>query len=191
MSNGTQERKSGFVAAGSIDDAGIPNPVHVAPSGEESNLGVVPPSVAVVADVQRLVKVANQVDDEPQGDAPFLDRSGRVPKDRPELLDLVHDASLPRVRSGESRVVSRLIEGNVHVVPGCRPLDVPLVLIGPSRGVRHRLAGFEQRLDGLSRLGVQVPLGNPGRKPMPEASPCPSGRGGLEGGQQGQGDDGP
>jgi hypothetical protein len=54
--------------------------MHVGTAGEEPNLSVVPPSVAVVADVQGLVKVADQVDDEPQGDASFLDRPGGAPR---------------------------------------------------------------------------------------------------------------
>ena len=95
-------------------------------------------NIAVVADVQGLMKVAYQVDDEPQGDAALLDRPGRVPEDVEELSQLVHDASLPGVRSGEPRVVSGLIERNVHVVPGSAPLDVAAVLIGPGRGIGHR-----------------------------------------------------
>jgi hypothetical protein len=73
--------------------------VQVGTAGEEPNLSVVPPSVAVVADVKGLVEVANQVDDEPQRDVALFDRSVRVPEDVQELGELFHDASLPWVRA--------------------------------------------------------------------------------------------
>jgi len=40
--------------------------MRVGPAVKETDLRIVPPSVAVVADVQRLVEVADQVDEEPK-----------------------------------------------------------------------------------------------------------------------------
>ena len=45
---------------------------------KEPNLRVVSPTVVVVADLKGLVEVANQVDEEPQREAPVLARPVRV-----------------------------------------------------------------------------------------------------------------
>jgi hypothetical protein len=92
--HGDEVRHPATEVASLVDDVGIPDPVHVAPPGEEADLRVVPTSVAVVADVQWLVKVPDQVDEEAKGNAAFLDRPGRVPEGRLELVDLLDDAAL-------------------------------------------------------------------------------------------------
>jgi hypothetical protein len=159
--------------------------MKIRPSGEESNLGPVPPRVAVVADVQGLMQVADPVDDEPQRHAPLLEGPVRVPEDVHELGQLAdHVAAAPIAKPF---VVARLIDRHVDVVPGRAAGNPASVLIGPSRGVGQTLPVFEQRLDGLSRLRVQVPFGDPGGEAVPEASPGPHRRGGLQRGQQGQG----
>jgi len=73
--------------------------MHVGTAVEEPDLRIVPPAVAVVADMQGLVEIADQVDEEPERLAPFLDRSGRVLQGRTELPDLADDASLLGARA--------------------------------------------------------------------------------------------
>jgi hypothetical protein len=56
--------------------------MEVGTAVEESNLQPVAPLIAVVANVQGLVEIADQVDDEPQRDAPLLDRPTPVLEER-------------------------------------------------------------------------------------------------------------
>ena len=70
----------------------------------------------------------------------------------------------------------RLVEGDVHVMPGCGLTHLPAHLVRPCRGVRQRLAGLKQfRHRGLGRWS-QVLLGQTGDDPVPEPSPRPGGR---------------
>ena len=68
--------------------------MHVGALVEELNLGVVPPSVVVVPDVQRHMQVFDQVDEESECKASLRDRTVRVLENRPELPDLGHDVTL-------------------------------------------------------------------------------------------------
>jgi hypothetical protein len=66
--------------------------VQVGPLATEPDLGQVPASVVVVADVQRLVDVLDQVDQEEQGARALAPRRVAVGEDRAEVPDLGDDA---------------------------------------------------------------------------------------------------
>jgi hypothetical protein len=97
----------------------------------------------IVANVQGLVEIPDQVNDEPQCAAALLDRPIRIPENVQVFQGLVHDTSLVGTRTGEPGVIPRLVEWDVDVVPGRAALDLTLVLIGPSRGIGERLPRFE------------------------------------------------
>jgi hypothetical protein len=72
-------------------------------------LGIVPPSVVIVADMTWLMQVLDAVEQEPQREPSLLDRLGLVADHLPELVDLVHDTAVFRVIGGPLRIVLRLI----------------------------------------------------------------------------------
>ena len=60
-----------------VDQVRVPEPVQVRPLAVELDLGQVPAPVAVVADVQRLMDVLDEVDQEQQGALSFASGAAR------------------------------------------------------------------------------------------------------------------
>jgi hypothetical protein len=118
------------------------------------------------ADVPGPVKVTDQVDEEPKGDVPLLDRPGRVPEQVHEFYQLGHDALVSPV--GKPLVVAVLNDRHIHGVPGGSSPDPALVLLGPGRGIGQRRSLIEPGLDRGSRLRVPGHRTGLFRKSMPQ-----------------------
>ena len=126
------------------------------------------------------MQVFDQVDEKSEREASLLDRTVRVLEDRPEFPDLRHDIPLLGLGTREPVIVSVLIEGHIHVMPGAAPFHVPPMIVGPQGGGGERLARFQQRRDGRLRLRIQVPFGQPAGEAVAERSPRRGGRRSLE-----------
>ncbi len=114
-----------------VDDARIPDAVKVATAGEPADLEVVPALVVVLADVQGHVEILDQVDEEPQGLTPLLDRAGSILEHHLQLPDLRDGEALPGLVPGEPVVVSGLIERDIDLMPGRRLGHPPADFVGP------------------------------------------------------------
>ena len=112
-----------------VDDARIPDAVKVATAGEPADLEVVPALVVVLADVQGHVEILDQVDGEPQGLTPLLDRAGSILKHHLQLR-ILGTVKPSRARPRRTVVVSGLIERDIDLMPG-RLLGILRGFVGP------------------------------------------------------------
>ncbi len=101
------------------DQAGIPELVEVRAVPVEADLGQVPAAVAVVADVERLVDVGDEVDEEEQRRLPVGLGLRAVGQDAAVVGDLVDDV-VGRLRVAAVGVVG-LADRDVGVVPRGAP----------------------------------------------------------------------
>jgi hypothetical protein len=85
-----------FLVAHSRMHPAVPQTVQVRTTIEAPHLGIVPISVVVVADMTWLMHILDEMDQEPQGEPPILDRLALVLQRRPEPVDLVDHAAVLR-----------------------------------------------------------------------------------------------
>ena len=143
--------------------------MQVGPLVQELDLRQVAAPVVVVADVERLVDVLDEVDEEEERPRPVALGGVLVGQDRPKLLDLVDHALAVAAEPG---VILRGAQRHVHVMPGAAPgLDVVSFVIGPVGDCREGIPFEKQVLHGRPGRWSQPGLGDPGRDPMPVTPP--------------------
>ena len=112
---------------------------------KEPDLGVVAAMVVVVADVQGLVDIRDEMDEEQERPLPFLFGSRSVGQDLSVLLDLDDHVVVVANQAGiESGIADRHVDEVPFGAPGHGV--VPL-LVGPACDIRQGVRRDEQFLD--------------------------------------------
>jgi len=135
----------------------------------EDDVPVIPTFVAIVRDMQRLVHVANEVDDELQGFCFRRPVCLRVFQDGEKLLCLADDAIT--IRAFPWQVNLRIRQRDVDEVPRPGFVVVAAVIVGPTGDSLDGLA--VQKVTGLGQGGLgHVAFGNQSYDSVPLGSPA-------------------
>ncbi len=133
-----------------VDDRGIPHGVKIEVAAKPLDLHVVPSAITTFACVQRLMKVADKMDDESQSELLLLKARTRIAQRSAETAQ-----RLQRISFRRRMVVEHAVER--HVVPGVRGL------LPEGRGGRLHLVRPVRRLLEAFRRPQQLADVRPGK----------------------------